>query len=242
MYVGEKEGTNPYAYNIFSSGSIVLVSMKSSDRMESLLSILDDLVVNKGMGGVIISVSGPYEMIYSEMEEAGIPPEDVHFIDCISLMAGKLMGEKSDRAVFVENPSSLEEISMYLDRMLLNVESDKKFLILDSLSSLMIYNSEKTVKEFGHFLINKVRLADHKGILMSIERKGTEGLVHDLIPMCDAAIRWTDEYSQMLENGMSIKEALIPKTMIQGKRTAGKVISAVDSFRRSWGDYLEIRL
>jgi archaellum biogenesis ATPase FlaH len=167
--------------------AVILISSKSEDHTLVVSNALNALVNKRGMGGVYISVSRPSESITSTMDSAGIPAEDVYFIDCISQMAGK--GQQgADSVVFVENASSLEEITMYLDRMLTKVQSQKKFLFLDSLSSLLIYNTEKSVKEFTHFLINKIRLENIAGVILSIEKKEAEDLFKTLTPMCDTAI------------------------------------------------------
>jgi len=169
--------------------AVILISSKSEDHTLVVSNALNVLVNQRDMGGVYISVSRPYESITAAMKSAGIPREDVHFIDCISQMAGSVQ-QASDNVVFVENPSSLEEISMYLDRMLAKVQNPKKFLFLDSLSSLLIYNTDKSVKEFTHFLINKIRLEGFAGVILSIEKKEAEELVKTLTPMCDAEIRF----------------------------------------------------
>jgi archaellum biogenesis ATPase FlaH len=141
------------------------------------------------MGGVYVSITRPHEYILNAMDDSGIPSTNLFFIDCISLMAGKQQ-EKLDNVVYVENPSSLEEVSMYLDRMLSKVGRERKFLFLDSLSSLLIYNTDKSVKEFTHFIINKIRLENIAGVILSIEKKEVEELVKTLNPMCDTEIRF----------------------------------------------------
>ncbi|MBD3388870.1 MAG: hypothetical protein GF416_07365 [Candidatus Altiarchaeales archaeon] len=170
--------------------AVILISSKSEKHSEVVSNTLNMLVNEKGMGGVYISISRPYESITSTMATAGIPADDVYFIDCISRMAGKGHTETDEHAVFVENPSSLEEVSMYLDRMLGKVPSEKKFLFLDSLSSLLIYNTDKSVREFTHFLINKIRLEGVSGIIFSIEKKEAEDLVKTLSPMCDVELKF----------------------------------------------------
>ena len=169
---------------------VVLISSKSEMHSQVVSNMLDILVNGRGMGGVYLSITRPYEFILSAMEANKIPPDNIQFIDCISMMAGKAQHGKNGNVVFIENPSSLEEVSMYLDRMLAKVNTPKKFLFLDSLSSLLIYNTDKSVKEFTHFMINKIRLENIAGVILSIEKKEAEDLVKTLTPMCDAEIRF----------------------------------------------------
>jgi hypothetical protein len=138
------------------------------------------------MGGIYVSVSKPYEQITKAMELAKVRSSNLFFIDCISHMAGKLP-EKAENAVFIENPSSLEEISLYIDKLMVRIP-EPKFILLDSLSSLLIYNNERSVEEFTHLVINKMRLENVGGIIVSIKQKEAEALTNTLIPMCDREI------------------------------------------------------
>jgi archaellum biogenesis ATPase FlaH len=171
--------------------TVLLVSVKSKDHSSAVSGLLNLLVNQRGMGGVYLTITRPYAFVLSAMDKASIPSENVYFIDCVSQMAGQ---HKSglERVVFIENPSSLEEVTMYLDRMLDKVAGDRKFLFLDSLSSLLIYNSDKSVREFAHFLINKVRLMGIASVVLSIEKKEAEDMVNTMVPMCDARVHWDD--------------------------------------------------
>jgi len=165
-------------------GRITLIISKSENHGDAALGMLDILARQKGIGGVYLSVTQPYEVI-----KASSRAEDVYYIDCISRMAGKGVPEKSDDVFFVENPSSLEEMSLYLDRLLGKVKSARKFILIDSLSSLLIYNADKSVKEFTHYMINKIRLENLTGVILSIEKREAEDILRTISPMCDTEIR-----------------------------------------------------
>jgi hypothetical protein len=169
--------------------SVVLISASSETHGRLVAAVLDIFVREKGMGGVYISVSQPYEVILSTMEATGIDSKDIYFIDCISKMAGQSGVQPSDKVVFIENPSGLEEVSMHVERLLSKVSREKKFVFLDSLSSLLIYNDDKSVMVFTHYLINKIRLEKMAGAILSIAKKEAEDLVKTIAPMCDSEVR-----------------------------------------------------
>lgn len=168
---------------------VIMLSAKSEKHTPVMANMLDLLINKNNMGGVYLSITKPSDSIMTAIKEANVSTDDIFFIDCISRMAGKI-AEKNEQVVYVENPSSLEEISMYLDRMLSRVKAPKKFLMLDSLSSLLIYNTDKSVKEFTHYMINKIRLDQIMGVILTIEKKEAEDLVRTLSPMCDVNIRF----------------------------------------------------
>lgn len=163
--------------------SIVLVSSKSDDMSTVIPALLKILLVDRKENGIYISLSSPFEQISKIMKNNGIPTDNIVFIDCISHMAGKSTS-KEGNTVFVENPSSLEEIGMYADKVLVRMPPPK-FVLLDSVSSLLIYNNDKSVKEFIHFMINKMRLDNMGGVILATEKKEADELVRTLTPMCD---------------------------------------------------------
>ncbi|MBU0762612.1 MAG: hypothetical protein KKD39_06265 [Candidatus Altiarchaeota archaeon] len=168
---------------------VVLVLTRGDDHSLPLVKVLSKMVKENNIGGVYLSFTMPSEYIISNMEDAKIPSENVYFIDCISIMAGKVETVKNEKVAYVENPASLEDITLHMDSMLSKVKTEKKFIFLDSLSSLSIYNSDKSVKEFTHYIINKIRLHELIGIILAVEKKETEELVRIITPMCDHQIR-----------------------------------------------------
>ena len=147
-----------------------------------------DFMVGKGKTGVYVSASRPYRFILKEMQKRGVNLSNLLFIDCISRMAGEHpCGECS----YVENPSALDEISRHITSLLDKIESNEKFLIMDSLSTLLIYNSANSIKDFLTFLINKLRLEGIDCIILVIEHEAPPDLKSELVGMCDKSIAFS---------------------------------------------------
>ncbi|MDD5111448.1 MAG: ATPase domain-containing protein [Candidatus Altiarchaeota archaeon] len=166
--------------------SILFVSMESQQHTDAVSGLLKLLVTERGMSCLYISMSDPYDKSKAAMDRAGVDEKRVYFIDCISHMAGKV-DNKTCNAVFIENPTSLEEVKLYIDKVMATL-SAPKLIILDSLSSLLIYNNERTVEKFTHTLINKIRIEGAGGVIISIKQKESEALSKTLVPMCDKEI------------------------------------------------------
>lgn len=165
---------------------IVLVSVESQQHSEAVSSLLKILVNENEMGCLYISVSKPYEQLAKLVESNKINADRLLFIDCISYMAGKSI-DKSENTVFVENPSSLEEVSLYIDKMLARTP-EPKVVLLDSLSTLLIYNTETAVEELIHRMVNKISIEKAAGVILSIKQKEVEALTKTLGPLCDKEI------------------------------------------------------
>jgi archaellum biogenesis ATPase FlaH len=144
-----------------------------------------DFMVGKGRTGVYVSASRPYRFMLKEMQKRGINPDNLLFIDCISRMAGE---QPRGKCLYVENPSALGEISLHIASILDKIESNEKFLIMDSLSTLLIYNSANSIKDFLTFLINKLRLEGIDCIILVIEQEAPPDLRSALVGMCDKSI------------------------------------------------------
>lgn len=167
------------------SGTFVLMLDTHAETYFDSVMESASFMTGRGKKGVYVTISRPYRYLSKEMQKRKIKTDDIIFIDCISSMAGE---HGSANCVLVENPAALEEISMHVSSSLSRIESDEKFLIMDSLSTLLIYNSLNSVKEFSMFLINKLRLESIDGILVIIGKEAPEDLKQILIAMSDKVI------------------------------------------------------
>lgn len=181
-----------YANKIFlllsgDDNPIIMVTYNTVEHSQAILAVLNVLKNMKKFGGVYLSFGNPYENLIELMIKNSISTDDILFIDCISPMAGRKV-EANSNVVFVENPSSLEEISMHVDNMLSNVKNERKFLVIDSLSSLLIYNEEKPVEEMVHFIINKLRIQKITAIILSTIDDYNKPVVKTVLASCDKGV------------------------------------------------------
>ncbi len=167
---------------------VALISYNPEDHSQVVANILDILVNEKKEGGVYISVSKPYQQIVKIMEENDTSPANLKFVDCISRASGRSV-DKTDSVVYVENPASLEEINMYSDKLLHDIPTQRKFLFIDSISSLLIYNEERSIEELIHFLVNQIRSDGVGGVILSANEASTQKIIRRLIPTCDKEIK-----------------------------------------------------
>jgi len=177
---------------------IVLFLVDPIRYMKRNLSILK-LLVNKNMfSGIYITVNRPFDTVMNIMKEDGINTEKIFFIDCITNMVptsdrislgSKRKLEKTKNCIFIPSPSRLTEIGLALSEALAGVENPQnKFLYLDSLSTLLIYNDIDTIVKFVHFLTTRIRLFGIVGIIMCVEKRMDEKLFNILSEICDIIV------------------------------------------------------
>lgn len=82
--------------------------------------------------------------------------KNIKFIDCISRSSGISAFEKDCK--YIESPTMLEKIALEIINIFKGKEHElEKYVVIDSLSSLVIYNDPEIIREFVSLLMNKAR-------------------------------------------------------------------------------------
>jgi len=148
------------------STGIIIPSNNYSDLICSLFEYMD---TKPDAIWVYLTITKPFESIFDDYSSL-INNQNIIFIDCISHAAG-ISKEKSN-CIYIESPSQLESILLEIMNSYKNTDDKKnKYLIIDSLSSLVIYNDAPLVTEFFTHLINRTRLSDITTISLTIEEE-----------------------------------------------------------------------
>ncbi len=146
--------------------------------------LLDLLIKRYDSKGSYITINRPYKSMVQLLKSKNINFKNMFFIDCIT----KELSERSSAkdCYFVGSPSNLTEIAIALDPVF--KEGKHKFIFLDSLDTLSIYNPVESVIKFAHFLTSKVRLHDISGIFLAVHENSDEKLIMELAQFCDKVI------------------------------------------------------
>lgn len=183
----KSKGEGKKTIKILDGESTILLHVGADKYIQSTIEMLRYLVEEREMGGAYITVSKPYAYIMDVMEENNISTKNLFFIDCISQMGGG-GGAQNEKCVFT-NPVALPEIMVHLTDQLKKVKTPKKFLFLDCLSTLLVYNNEKAVREFTMWLLSNVELRkDMIGILVAVKEDIPPALIGLLTAMCKRVI------------------------------------------------------
>lgn len=82
--------------------------------------------------------------------------KNIKFIDCISRSAGISTYDKECN--YIESPTMLEKIALEILNIFKGIEQDvDRYVVIDSLSSLVIYNDSEIIREFVSLLMNRAR-------------------------------------------------------------------------------------
>lgn len=166
---------------------VVLVSTDNVNYLETCLDLFRIIESNKG-SGVYITINRPYTNIVETLDSKKIKYDSVYFIDCITETAGGTP-TKSEKVLYMASPQSLTDLGVAIDE-LMHLLKDRKnvYLILDSISMLLIYNNHTSVVEFIHFISSKMRIFNIKGALINIDDQN-DSIATTLMQFCDKEIK-----------------------------------------------------
>lgn len=166
---------------------IALIVSSSTRYLQNNLQILKVLLNEKKLSGIYINVSRSYDNIFEIMTTNAIDSSRLFFIDCVTLGSG-FKPVKKDSVLYVNSPSDLTEISIALDQLVQIIPNEERFLFLDSLSALLIYNSPNITTKFAHFLTVKLRQWKITGIFITLEKETDEKLLSLLSQFADKIV------------------------------------------------------
>ncbi len=133
------------------------------------------------MPGVYVTVNKPYADLIKTIAN---PPENVKYVDVITALTGRATVD-TPMVTFLDSPLALVELNLGISDKINEVVSNQKFLILDSISTLLVYNSPQSVEKFCHTVIAKSRGENTVSLFLLIESEGTHSIVETLAQFVD---------------------------------------------------------
>ncbi len=178
----------------FGDAEYPLVSLVSSSALryaDVSPALLNFLINSKNMPGIYVSLNKPYVAI-KRILEPQISLDIMFVIDGTTKLTGG-KSEKIDRCLFIENISNLTDIAFILDQALDAITSERKFIVFDSLTTLLAYNSEDAVFKFMHYITGRMRMVGADGVFITLDQKSDMEFQSKLSMFCDKIIKIDDD-------------------------------------------------
>jgi hypothetical protein len=135
--------------------------------------------------GIYISLNKPFASLSKSFDKAGIPTNSLFFVDAITNVPS---AQESPTASCLGSGIDLSNLCIGISKAVSRF-SEEKFLFLDSLSTLLIYNDPKAVAKFAHLLTEKMRRWGASGSLLTVEMNAERDVVSQLAPFCDKVMK-----------------------------------------------------
>ena len=177
------------AIKINQSIGIVLPGNNYSDLIQALFERIHS---KPEEAWVYVTVTKPYENLTRQFEFLSTD-KNIKIIDCISRVAG--ISKPAPNCIFLESPSMLEKLGLEIINIFKEVDDKvSKYLVMDSLSNLIIYNDPELVTEFFYQMINKTRARDVHIISLALEEEGMDKHINRLIYLNDKILKVKDSF------------------------------------------------
>ena len=170
----------------------IAIVLPISNYPDLIQAMFEHIVTNPEDAWVYVSVTKPYETLvkqYEFLEES----KNIKFIDCISRAAG--ITKPSSNCTYIESPTMLERLSLEIMNIFKEVgPNTKKYLVIDSISNLIIYNDPEIITEFFYHIINRTRARDIHTISLAIEEEGLDQHLNRLVYLNDKILKVRDSF------------------------------------------------
>jgi KaiC/GvpD/RAD55 family RecA-like ATPase len=163
---------------------VVLALIDPIRYQEAVLGLLR-YFESKTAHGIYVSLNKPFAVLAKAFEKAGVPTQPLFFVDAITNVP---TAREDSTANCLGSGVDLSNLCIGISRAV-NRFSEEKFLLLDSLSTLLIYNDAKAVAKFAHLLTEKMRRWGASGSLLTVEMNAERDVVSQLAPFCDKVVR-----------------------------------------------------
>lgn len=163
---------------------IILVTVDAKTYQDTVIKIVKFLVNEQGIPGVYVTLNKPYDIMQRNLISNDIDARLIIFIDANSRTEET---KKVDNCLYIGSPEKLSDMSVAMDQAVKALPAEK-FLIFDSLNTLVIFNKPGTVARFIHFLTGKMREWKIKGIIITLEKETEPMLLDELTQFSDARI------------------------------------------------------
>lgn len=129
-----------------------------------------------------ISLNKPYKAMVMTFQSEGLDPERFHIIDAVTRMA--MPNPKPvDNGTYVTSPSALGEIYSAFSSLI--EQEDFGAVILDSISTILVYEQPGTAIKFLHMLITKASVKGCHGAFICLKEDTNPQLLRELNMLVD---------------------------------------------------------
>jgi hypothetical protein len=155
--------------------SLLYLMLAEPDQVNDMTMAVLKKTISSGCTPLIITVNQPYKVMQKTYARQGIVPESYYVVDAVTQYSGGAP-VPGPRVKYVTNPSNLTDLGIAIAEFLKQIPEQKKCIIFDSVSMLLIHIPTATASKFLHFVVNKLKLSDISGIFLCVE-KGLDPLV-----------------------------------------------------------------
>jgi KaiC/GvpD/RAD55 family RecA-like ATPase len=175
-------------FSRLSHGWVALLQVPVEKTIEMNIEALKTLQT-LGYEGVYITLSKDYVELSKIFREQGIDMGRIAFIDGVSQMYG-IGAVDAPNVKYISGPISLDGIVAAITDIIPVMKAEKKFVFLDSITTVLLYNSLERTLKFSEFLTTSLKRLDVAGVMVSVSKGfANDNLIKALTKMSNEVIK-----------------------------------------------------
>ncbi|MDD1718533.1 MAG: hypothetical protein LUQ25_00605 [Methanoregulaceae archaeon] len=127
-------------------------------------------LTTSGYSVVVVSVTLPYIVLKKIYETGGVDLSRLHIIDAVTKYSGGKVPETDGLCTFISNPGNLTDIGIAANEWFRSLPEGRRCLVLDDISTMLLYSPSVSILKFIHFITNKLRILEIRGVLFAVEK------------------------------------------------------------------------
>lgn len=136
-----------------------VIICRNSDPVDSMIEIVK--VVSKKYKKIcFVSVDKPFPILTAKFKKEGVDYSNISFVDCISSLS--LQQVPSRQCKYLDSPRALQSLAIILGEELHEADC----LILDNVSSLLVYNDDVSALHFLNNLMHQMNFFNTKAVYL----------------------------------------------------------------------------
>lgn len=135
--------------------SVVLIETPAENYLEANISSIKSMVDN-GYKGIYLSFQRPFKNISNLFEKENINLNSLYIVDCATAFSESDQ-ETNPRCININPNVKIDEMVNIICNSLQNLEEGKRFVFIDSLTTLGLHESFSETLRFPEALINTIK-------------------------------------------------------------------------------------
>ncbi len=164
----------------------VVLLVVGHDKYDLLIANITKNFIKKRFSGIFVTLNKGGEDLIAMLEKNKVDCTNIFVVDAVSKNESKPKAYKNTS--YIDSPQDLTELEAQIIDFAKNMQPEKSFLIVDSISTLLVYNAEKTIEKFVHGLGEKMKELGFKNVFI-IRSKTKPEIMDVLIQFSDKVIR-----------------------------------------------------
>lgn len=149
-------------------GGIIMLELPSDGYFDANVETVK-LLTGLGMGGVYVSFHRPFGNIVSILRKSGVDTGNLIFVDVAAALAKEDCPQEHN-CVHLSGDVEVDELVRAIYTSLSRLKAGRKFIFMDSLTTITLYKPLSETMRFSEFLVRTVRTGEADYLILNVAR------------------------------------------------------------------------